>query len=507
MLREWLPGFEAVLHLAAALALLVALGWLLGSLVRKAALRSVQRDVAEPSSDELNAAMQNVRRICAQGQVDLVLAGGGAKGAYQVGCWKALRQCGLSRFHAIAGTSVGSLNAVLVAQDDFDKAQSIWHDMSLARVLRFHWHALLALLIRFVLFVPYLGKLMFPARAISVPIWRAVGRYQAGKGDPREQLSAVLQLYKVFLGRPDSSDIVSNLVLAAIALTGLSTAWILAAPLLAVVAMVLVAPVLTLLLVAYGSLLVTFLDQLSTRFVLASNEPLHALLRDCVDFKRLQSHPGPLYVTLASLREVTRTISSKPQAPLAYKAPVGKLRVSRWNKHVVGDDFVVTSPGSLQTGPVLETTVEYAPSHFDVKAAAPSKVNELILQSAGLPEIFPSRCIDGHTYVDGGIVDNVPLAALAPLDDLASHSAIVVIPLDADLDEAAVRADMVANLERLGHPVPAAWPPLIVLTPSRSLGGFLTGTLDFGAHRARALMRLGYRDTIARLAGLPEPSA
>jgi hypothetical protein len=40
----------------------------------------------------------------------------------------------------------------------------------------------------------------------------------------------------------------------------------------------------------------------------------------------------------------------------------------------------------------------------------------------------------------------------------------------------------------------------VVLTPSRPLGDFLTGTLDDGAVRARALMQLGYGDTIRALA-------
>ena len=67
------------------------------------------------------------------------------------------------------------------------------------------------------------------------------------------------------------------------------------------------------------------------------------------------------------------------------------------------------------------TTVEYVPSYFDVRAYDPDKVHEPILQSAGLPEIFPARRIGEETYVDGGIVDNVPLAALA---DISGHAAI-----------------------------------------------------------------------------------
>lgn len=60
----------------------------------------------------------------------LVLAGGGAKGAYQMGAWKALREMGIT-FEAIAGVSIGSINGALIAQGDFDKAMEMWKSVSL----------------------------------------------------------------------------------------------------------------------------------------------------------------------------------------------------------------------------------------------------------------------------------------------------------------------------------------------------------------------------------------
>lgn len=42
----------------------------------------------------------------------LVLAGGGGKGAYQLGAWKALKEMDV-RFDAIAGASIGSINGAL----------------------------------------------------------------------------------------------------------------------------------------------------------------------------------------------------------------------------------------------------------------------------------------------------------------------------------------------------------------------------------------------------------
>lgn len=60
----------------------------------------------------------------------LVLAGGGAKGAYQIGAWKALREMGIT-FDAIAGVSIGSINGALIAAGDYDRALEMWQSVSL----------------------------------------------------------------------------------------------------------------------------------------------------------------------------------------------------------------------------------------------------------------------------------------------------------------------------------------------------------------------------------------
>lgn len=64
----------------------------------------------------------------------IVLEGGGAKGAYQVGAWRALREAGV-KIKGAAGTSVGALNGALICMDDYDKAQRIWETISYSRVM------------------------------------------------------------------------------------------------------------------------------------------------------------------------------------------------------------------------------------------------------------------------------------------------------------------------------------------------------------------------------------
>lgn len=56
-------------------------------------------------------------RIDLTKEYGLVLEGGGAKGAYQIGAWKALKEAGV-KIKGIAGTSVGALNGALICMGD-----------------------------------------------------------------------------------------------------------------------------------------------------------------------------------------------------------------------------------------------------------------------------------------------------------------------------------------------------------------------------------------------------
>lgn len=60
----------------------------------------------------------------------LVLSGGGAKGAYQIGVWKALKKLGV-KFDIVTGTSVGALNGTLIVQNEYRKAIKIWKKINL----------------------------------------------------------------------------------------------------------------------------------------------------------------------------------------------------------------------------------------------------------------------------------------------------------------------------------------------------------------------------------------
>ena len=55
----------------------------------------------------------------------LVLSGGGARGAYQMGVWKALRRLN-KKFDIVTGTSIGALNGMMYAQKHYCKCLNMW---------------------------------------------------------------------------------------------------------------------------------------------------------------------------------------------------------------------------------------------------------------------------------------------------------------------------------------------------------------------------------------------
>lgn len=63
----------------------------------------------------------------------LVLGGGGAKGSYQMGVWKALREREIG-FDVIVGTSIGALNGAMMAQNDFETADELWNTIEYKRL-------------------------------------------------------------------------------------------------------------------------------------------------------------------------------------------------------------------------------------------------------------------------------------------------------------------------------------------------------------------------------------
>ena len=65
----------------------------------------------------------------------LVLAGGGTKGAYQVGAWKALCEIEVN-IKAIAGASIGALNGALFLQDEFMETVKMYENIKIDNIMK-----------------------------------------------------------------------------------------------------------------------------------------------------------------------------------------------------------------------------------------------------------------------------------------------------------------------------------------------------------------------------------
>lgn len=63
----------------------------------------------------------------------IALGAGGARGAYQIGAWKALREIGVD-YDIVVGSSIGSVNGVAMVQDDYDLALDLWKNISVDKI-------------------------------------------------------------------------------------------------------------------------------------------------------------------------------------------------------------------------------------------------------------------------------------------------------------------------------------------------------------------------------------
>ena len=64
----------------------------------------------------------------------IALGGGGAKGGYEVGVWRSLKEEGL-KYNAVSGTSVGALNGAMMAMRDIDRAEQLWRSIRYSDVM------------------------------------------------------------------------------------------------------------------------------------------------------------------------------------------------------------------------------------------------------------------------------------------------------------------------------------------------------------------------------------
>lgn len=90
-------------------------------------------DILNVKTNTYSVGVDNLR-IDVNRKYGVVLEGGGAKGAYQIGALRALKELDVN-IKAVVGTSVGALNGVFVVQDDLDKAVELWENIKYSHVI------------------------------------------------------------------------------------------------------------------------------------------------------------------------------------------------------------------------------------------------------------------------------------------------------------------------------------------------------------------------------------
>lgn len=364
-------------------------------------------------------------------RLGLVLNGGGAKGAYQVGCLEALHAAGI-RFVCVAGASVGALNAALIASGRPAAARTLWDGLDFKRVIgisrrNIFWLPLWAI------FAGFMLRFGVPGGRHPDPIWRPI---IVALGT----LSTVGMLVAAY-----QYDVLAQLwVFILLGIVGLLSE------------------------VEVGSRVI-----LSR--MLTNNDPLQELLRASYTPADHQQLTMPLLVTLSRLRP--------------------------WG------DYSMNKGG-------------WIPEYVLLNDCTYDDAFQVLLQSAGLPGVFPIRTVLGEDAVDGGFTDNSPCAPLLYSQHGQPLDGLFVIHLQsreeseiADSREnarAAWRASLLGQMEKgkavellrrddmeaLAALTPPVQPSIriIELFPSSSLGDFLRGTLNFCPQKIAALQLLGRRD-------------
>ncbi len=424
----------------------------------------------------------------------LVLAGGGGKGAYQVGCWRAMRELGVD-ISVIAGTSVGGLNAALIAQGDEQAAQQLWRSITPGQVFRWrHVASPLAIVLRLAVGVLGPRELSAGPRLLRADAERWIATAVA--------FQPIFMLFGYFIIATEP----------AYRILGVGGAW--RYILVPIVTMSAAAIFVTLVLAPY--FIWRFLERVNL-FVL-DNEPLKNTIMKHLRLGEVSASNQLVLVTSASKVEFF-----DPDQPNYMKHnPSGE---AQWERYEA----------------VFETL--FIPHYTALNAKSDDEILKLLIYTSSLPfGIFP-RAAQQHGVgwpagtLDGGVADNTPLLPMLRL----GVDRVIIIHLDHSKGRRRRRVSLDATeakealiVERLTRLAPQseenfksfmkingknwfrlrewtrlqksiderpAWaaPELVHIVPSKSLGGLLTGTLRFSGRKSARLIDLGYSDTMSAL--------
>jgi predicted patatin/cPLA2 family phospholipase len=448
----------------------------------------------------------------------LVLAGGGAKGAWQFGVLQALHEAEIT-FDAVSGTSVGALNGAIWCANLMDVGDRMWSSMSLSRVFAIRpWLAVFAafgLPMRIFRAAYYgyppdenkLGRvlyiacsaLMFAALLSLVLAFYLPWAFYDNHGNIQLLRGAPVLFYiGVFAYVIGSYTLNSNraigrngfIILGSIflflSLGIVLTAHALGYPL----------PFAEILLIAFGIvpmlMLIIASSSMYLNVSLFSAAPLESTVRQVIE----SGFTTPLFAT-----EATEISSYYDPDDIKYF----------WE---FGSDVSFRS-----YAPASKTAL--MPQYVRVDLEDRGEAFEALLASSALPLgiVASRRTKEGKRAIDGGVADNVPWFPLVDTFECDELFIVHCSPMrdwDDGLQRAAwKKADRLKRVVSAQIPKPETlnfdasisrdvptdipfrdaprWPSrVVVIAPAKPLGNFVTGTLNFSHHASIQRLKNGY---------------
>lgn len=450
----------------------------------------------------------------AQKKVGLVLCGGGFKGAYQIGVWEALRnEFGIKRFHSIAGTSVGALNAIFIANDELENSKRIWTEKKFMRwslkgiekyllgyllLLGPFPAAFLAYVTSFFLAYPSNFSLLFLNLGCSLGIASVIISFAIFGRSLDRKVLFILDPYLLFI--PSALLFVMSLLTIIEGLTD--------EPYRLSLVSGLFGPILGYLCSKLG---LDNLEKAHRDAALLSNAEIISELGKRLNLNSLKQKVNSLFVTLA--RGCTYLDPFVPSIRF-YKRP---------NPYDFGD---VGDTGESYFEPGLST--EWVPEYHDLcKFENEHEAIHMLRLTSAIPFIFRTGSSEAQEMlVDGGLIDNMPIAPLLHTDvdhiiiigldptvrdsykSLIDHGNCMymksLIPKLDDKNIISMRKAVIKGKEyRTCFPESANFNGhLIVITPRQSLATwnypilrFFTGTLNFRIKNRTKWLKMGYEET------------
>ena len=437
----------------------------------------------------------------------LVLEGGGAKGAYAFGCLLELKNAGI-KFDAIAGSSVGALNAALWAADQLDKGETFWRSLSVRSIckpqrkllmyLLFPFHLLSILIDSEMRFQSTKGVLIFLRRRLLILF--------LGLLVPTVSFGFVYLIGFIF-GLNISISIKSLL-------DGISAIWnflwSMKFPVNSEPLWVLIVGYILLLSLILFNVIFIFLNvvppigSLIWRHLKLSLFDTTPLRNSIVNTFAGCELDIPTYATLAKSKLVF-----DPDKPFLQLMTADNLTLGWFD----ACEYEISIPF-------------YERLDYHIKS---KRFSDLLVASTALPlGLFPSVIIDNEEFMDGGMGDNLPIW---PLLELEGCNELWIIRLQPEKNKSVVNhwrnvdrnlriCELSINKARLMFEAIFGKPPystmlsrksidppinipyrqfpndvrVVSIFPEKKLGKFFSGTINFKSKYAQRLMTLGQAD-------------